>query len=157
MTAALVPGSFDPPTAGHLDVVRRAAALFDRVVVAVVTNPGKSPLFPADERVALLAGELADLGHVEVIAAEGLVVDLAARLGTPVIVKGLRGASDLDAELAMARMNRRMTGVETLLLPADPAHADVSSTLVKEIARLGGPLTGVVPPAVESALRARLA
>ena len=156
MSAALVPGSFDPPTRGHLDVIHRAAALFDRVVVAVVTNPGKAPLFAPEERVALLRSELAELGGVEVIAAEGLLVALAERLGVTTVVKGLRGASDLDAELAMARMNRRMGGVETLLLPSDPAHADVSSSLVKEIARLGGPLDGVVPPAVAAALTARL-
>jgi len=156
VSAALVPGSFDPPTRGHLDVIHRAAALFDRVVVAVVTNPGKAPLFAPEERVALLRSELAELGGVEVIAAEGLLVALAERLGVTTVVKGLRGASDLDAELAMARMNRRMGGVETLLLPSDPAHADVSSSLVKEIARLGGPLDGVVPPAVAAALTARL-
>jgi pantetheine-phosphate adenylyltransferase len=156
VSAALVPGSFDPPTRGHLDVIHRAAALFDRVVVAVVTNPGKAPLFAPEERVALLRSELAELGGVEVIAAEGLLVALAERLGITTVVKGLRGASDLDAELAMARMNRRMGGVETLLLPSDPAHADVSSSLVKEIARLGGPLDGVVPPAVAAALTARL-
>ena len=157
MSVALVPGSFDPPTRGHLDVIQRTAALFDRVVVAVVTNPGKVPLFPAEERVALLAAELAAVGGVEVIAADGLLVDLAARLGATTVVKGLRGAADLEPELRMARMNRRMGGLETLLLPSDPLHADVSSSLVKEIARLGGPLDGVVPPAVAAALVARLA
>lgn len=157
MSAVLVPGSFDPPTRGHLDVIRRAAARFDRVVVAVVTNPGKEPLFRPEERVALLAAELAEVGRVEVVAADGLLVDLAARLGITTVVKGLRGAGDLEAELQMARMNRRMGGLETLLLPSDPAHADVSSSLVKEIARLGGPLEGIVPPAVAAALTARLA
>lgn len=157
MSAALVPGSFDPPTRGHLDVIHRTAALFDRVVVAVVTNPGKAPLFAPEERVALLAAELAEAGGVEVIAADGLLVDVAARLGITTVVKGLRGAGDLEAEVQMARMNRRMGGLETLLLPSDPAHADVSSSLVKEIARLGGPLDGIVPPAVAAALARRLA
>ena len=157
MSAALVPGSFDPPTRGHLDVIHRTAALFDRVVVAVVTNPGKAPLFAPEERMALLATELSELGGVEVVAADGLLVDLAARLGVTTVVKGLRGAGDLEAELQMARMNRRMGGLETLLLPSDPAHADVSSSLVKEIARLGGPLDGIVPPAVAAALARRLA
>ncbi|MEY3020775.1 MAG: hypothetical protein RLZZ272_1759 [Actinomycetota bacterium] len=157
MSAALVPGSFDPPTRGHLDVIHRTVALFDRVVVAVVTNPGKAPLFAPEERVALLAAELAEAGGVEVIAADGLLVDVAARLGITTVVKGLRGAGDLEAEVQMARMNRRMGGLETLLLPSDPAHADVSSSLVKEIARLGGPLDGIVPPAVAAALARRLA
>lgn len=157
MSAALVPGSFDPPTRGHLDVIHRTAALFDRVVVAVVTNPGKAPLFAPEERMALLAAELAEVGGVEVVAADGLLVDLAARLGITTVVKGLRGAGDLEAELQMARMNRRMGGLETLLLPSDPAHADVSSSLVKEIARLGGRLDGIVPPAVAAALTRRLA
>lgn len=157
----MFPGSFDPPTAGHLDVVARAALLFDRLVVAVVTNPGKTPLFTPAERVALLTEAVAALGpdaaSVEVVAEEGLLVDVCARRGIGTIVKGVRGGVDLEAELAMARMNRRMGGVETVLLPAEPSLADVSSSLVREIARLGGPLDGVVPPGVLAALRARFA
>lgn len=157
----MFPGSFDPPTAGHLDVVARAARLFDRLVVAVVTNPGKTPLFTPAERVALLTEAVAALGadaaSVEVVAEEGLLVDVCARRGIGTIVKGVRGGVDLEAELAMARMNRRMGGVETVLLPAEPSLADVSSSLVREIARLGGPLDGVVPPGVLAALRARFA
>ena len=161
MNAAVFPGSFDPPTAGHLDVVVRAARLFDRLVVAVVTNPGKTPMFTPAERVAMLTEAVAALGpdaaSVEVVAEEGLLVDVCARRGIGTVVKGVRGAVDLEAELAMARMNRRMGGVETVLLPAEPSLADVSSSLVREIARLGGPLDGVVPPGVLAALRARSA
>lgn len=161
MNVAVFPGSFDPPTAGHLDVVARAARLFDRLVVAVVTNPGKTPLFTPAERVAMLTEAVAALGPdaaaVEVVAEEGLLVDVCARRGIGTVVKGVRGAVDLEPELAMARMNRRMGGVETLLLPAEPSLADVSSSLVREIARLGGPLDGVVPPGVLAALRARFA
>jgi pantetheine-phosphate adenylyltransferase len=164
VTAAVFPGSFDPPTAGHLDVIARAARLFDRLIVAVVTNPGKTPLFTPDERVAMLVEAVAGLaplgpgaGAVEVVADEGLLVDVCVRRGARVVVKGVRGAVDLDVELSMARMNRRMGDVETVLLPTDPGLADVSSSLVREIARLAGPLAGVVPPGVEAALRARFA
>ena len=156
MTAAVLPGSFDPPTVGHLDVIRRAAALFAPLTVAVVSNPSKSALLPADERIALLAAELSDL-DVEVVATEGLLVDLCVARGIGVIVKGVRGPADVDLEVRMARMNRHLAGVETVLVPGDPAHAHVASSLVKEIARLGGSLEGLVPAAVAAAVAARLA
>ncbi len=155
MTAPIYPGSFDPVTLGHLDVIARAVAVFGRLCVAVVTNPSKAPLLGADERVALIGGEVerAGIRDVEVVAFDGLLVDLCARRGATVVVKGLRGESDLAGELPMAQMNRAMTGLETVLLATAPAHAHLSSSLVREIARLGGPVDHAVGPAVAAALR----
>ncbi len=156
MTAALCPGSFDPPTNGHVDVVRRTADLFDRVVVAVVHNPSKSPLFSAAERVRLMEEALADLDSVEVASFSGLLVDFARARGGDVMVKGLRAVTDFDYELQMAQMNVTLAGVDTMFIPTSPEWSFLSSTLVREVARLGGNVEALVPPSVFKALKERL-
>ncbi len=155
MTAPIYPGSFDPVTLGHVDVMVRAAAALGPICVAVVANPSKTPLLPTDERVALIRteAERAGLSDVEVIAFDGLLVDLCAQRGATVVVKGLRGSADLDGELPMAQMNRAMAGVETLFVATAPEHSHLSSSLVREVARLGGPVDHAVGPAVAAALR----
>jgi pantetheine-phosphate adenylyltransferase len=160
--AAIYPGSFDPVTFGHLDIIARAAALFPRLIVAVVGNPSKRPMFDADERVALLTSEVAaldgDLRHgVEVVAFDGLLVDLCAQRDVTTIVKGLRGAGDLELELRMAQTNRQIGAVETVFLASTPEHSHLASSFVREIARFGGRLDHAVPPGVERALRDRVA
>lgn len=154
MTAALCPGSFDPPTNGHIDVVERALKVFDRVVVAVVRNPSKQPLFEVDERVKMMQEAFGD--RVEVHAFEGLLVDFARSMGVDVIVKGLRAVGDFDYELQMAQMNRSLTGMETVFLPTNPEWSYLSSSLVREVARLGGEYRGLVPPHVAATLEERL-
>lgn len=156
MSIAVVPGSFDPVTLGHLDVIRRAALLFDEVVVGVATNAGKSPLLGADERVALLEAAVAGLGAVRVARVPGLLVDFCHEVGATAVVKGLRSGGDYDAELPMAWMNAHL-GVETLFLPATPEVAHIASSLVKDVARHGGSVEDLVPPGVEAAVLARLA
>ena len=159
-TSAVYPGSFDPVTLGHLDVMVRGAALYDRLVVAVVGNPSKRPLLAPAERVRLIEDELARLGlaqRTEVVAADGLLVDLCAELGITTVVKGLRSAADLDGELRMAQMNRSIGDVETVFLPTAPEHSHLSSTLVREVARFGGLLDAAVSPAVAGAVRAAVA
>ena len=166
--AAIYPGSFDPVTYGHLDIILRAAALFPRLVVAVVGNPSKQPMFRADERVALLRAEVAALPApvggdgsgrdgvaVEVLAFDGLLVDLCAELGVATVVKGLRGTGDLELELRMAQNNRDIGTVETVFLATAPERSHLASSFVREIARFGGRLDHAVPPAVERALRER--
>ncbi len=156
--AAIYPGSFDPVTFGHLDVIRRAATLFPRLIIAVVGNPSKRSMFTADERVALIAEEIADLGpDVEVVAFEGLLVDLCRDRGVMTVVKGLRGAGDLELELRMAQTNRQIGDVESVFLAADPEHSHLASSFVREIARFGGRLDHAVPQAVELAVRDRVA
>lgn len=154
--AAVCPGSFDPIHLGHLDVVRRAATHFDRVVVAVVDNPNKRPLFDVDERIELIRAETADLTNVEVDRFSGLLVDFCRTRGIDVVCKGLRAPSDFEYELRMAQMNRHIGGIETVFLPTSPEHGHLSSSLVKEVARLGGSVRGTVPAAVEAALQATL-
>jgi pantetheine-phosphate adenylyltransferase len=152
---AVCPGSFDPVTLGHLDIIERAAARVDHVLVAVLENASKRGLFTVDERVAMLAAETAHLDNVAVDRFEGLLVDLCRARDIGIVVKGLRAGGDVDYELQMAQMNRHMAGVETAFLATDPRYAHVSSSLVKEIARWEGPLDGLVPPAVAEALRQR--
>lgn len=154
MTAALCPGSFDPPTNGHFDVIERTCAVFDRVVVAVVANPQKEPMFSADERLAMLA-ETFD-GRADIRAFDGLLVDFARSVGVDVVVKGLRAVGDFDNELQMAQMNRTLSGIETVFLPTNPEWSYLSSSLVREVARLGGAYGGLVPPHVARALEERL-
>ncbi len=153
---ALCPGTFDPVTYGHLDVIERAAGLFDRVVVAVVENPSKEPLFTLEERRTMLKESLADLENVEVDSFSGLLVDFARRRGVRMLVKGLRAVSDFDYELQMAQMNHRLSGIETCFIPASPTWSYLSSSLVKEVASLGGDVEGLVPPHVQERLRERL-
>ncbi|MEQ3554797.1 pantetheine-phosphate adenylyltransferase [Pseudonocardia nematodicida] len=153
---AVCPGSFDPPTVGHLDVVERTAALFDEVYVAVLVNPRKQGLFTVAERVEMLAEITLHLPGVRVEAFSGLVVDYCRERGAEALVKGLRGATDYDYELPMAHMNRHLSGVETLFLPGAAGQAYVSSSLVKEVARGGGDVTPFLPPSVHARLAARL-
>jgi pantetheine-phosphate adenylyltransferase len=154
---ALCPGTFDPVTNGHVDIVQRAAALFDRVVVAVVENPAKEPLFSVAERVEMLREALPGLGNVEVESFSGLLVDHARSRGVGVIVKGLRAVSDFDYELQMAQMNRHLGEVETCFVPTSPRWSYLSSSLVKEVAGYGGDVSGLVPEQVLRRLKERLA
>jgi pantetheine-phosphate adenylyltransferase len=152
---ALYPGSFDPVTRGHLDVIARAARLFDRLYVGVIENPGKTPLFTPEERVRLLERELAGSPAIEVVSFTGLTVAMAASLGAGWLVRGLRSEADAAYELPMARSNRLCgeAEVETIFIASAPDVAFISATLVREIAARGGRLTPFVTPAVEEALR----
>ena len=156
MRRAVCPGSFDPPTFGHLDIVRRASGLFDEVVVAVGTKVSKNRLFGADERIAMMQRACADLPNVSVEAFAGLVTTFCAERGATAIVKGLRAASDFDYELQMAQMNASLADVETVFVPTSPERGFVSSSLVKEVAGFGGDVSAFVPPFVHDALQARL-
>ena len=155
MTTVLVPGSFDPPTLGHIDVVKRCASIFDKVVVAVVRNPSKSPVFTSDEREKMLE-EHCTWDNVEVDSFDGLLVDFAKVVNANVIVKGLRAMTDFDYELQLAQMNRHLSGVVTMFVATKPELGYLSSSLVKEVARFGGDLTGLVPDSVAAALAERL-
>lgn len=154
MTTALCPGSFDPPTSGHADVIGRALSLFDRVVVAVIDNPSKNSMFTPAERAALLTEMYGD--SIEVTSFSGLLVEHVREVGADVVVKGLRTVEDYEYETQMAQMNHHMTGMETLFLPTRPQYRFISSSLVKEIARLGGSVGGLVPDVVEKALKEKL-
>ncbi|WP_151525151.1 pantetheine-phosphate adenylyltransferase [Serinicoccus kebangsaanensis] len=149
------PGSFDPVTLGHVDIVSRAAALYDEVVVAVLHNPAKQGTFEVSRRMDLvrasLPAEVSERVRVEAFA-ERLLVDVCRDVGAEAVVKGLRGGTDFAYELPMALMNRHLTGVETVFLPGDPALEHVSSSLVKEVHRLGGDVSDLVPGAVLEAL-----
>jgi pantetheine-phosphate adenylyltransferase len=154
---AVCPGSFDPVTNGHLDIVRRASRLFDEVVVAVGTNVSKNRLFTAEERIAMMQRACSDLANVTVEGFAGLVTTFCAQRDVTAIVKGLRAASDFDYELQMAQMNSSLSGVETVFIPTSPDRGFVSSTLVKEVAGFGGDVSAFVPAFVHEQLRARLA
>jgi pantetheine-phosphate adenylyltransferase len=145
---AVCPGSFDPVTNGHLDIIGRAAHLYDEVVVAVFVNQAKQSLFSVDERRDMLVEATASYGNVTIDTFEGLVVDYCRHHEIPVIVKGLRAVSDFDYELQMAQMNRGLAGVDTLFMPTNPEYSFLASSLVKEIARWGGDVSSLVPPNV---------
>ena len=154
---ALCPGTFDPVTNGHLDIIERAGRHFETLVAAVLENAGKAtPLFSVDERVAMLKEAVADLANVEVDSFSGLLVDYAARRGTAIVVKGLRAVSDFDYEFQMAQMNHRLAGVETFFMTTNPRWSYLSSSLVREVARLGGDVTGLVPAVVAERLGEKL-
>lgn len=161
MRTAVYPGSFDPVTLGHLDIVGRAAGVFDRLVVAVLENPRKSPLFPLDERLALLRDSIATLApavrdRVEVASFDGLTVEFCRLRGAASIVRGLRVISDFELELQLAHNNRKLApDVDTVFLMTALEHGYVSSTLVREIASFGGDVAGMVPAPVAAALRSR--
>lgn len=154
MTVALCPGSFDPPTNGHVDVINRAIAAFDGVVVSVIDNPSKKSIFSVEERIGLMREIFGDA--VDVTSFGGLLVDHIRDQGADVVVKGLRTVDDYEYETQMAQMNRHLTGMETVFMPTNPGYAFISSSLVKEVARLGGPMSGLVPDVVERALKERL-
>jgi pantetheine-phosphate adenylyltransferase len=153
---ALCPGTFDPATNGHLDIIGRAAKHFDAVVVGVLENPSKQPLFEVEERVAMLKEACADLPGVRVSSFSGLLVAFAERERADVIVKGLRAVSDYEFEIQMAQMNLRLGQVETLFMPTNPRWSFLSSSLVKEVARFGGDVEGLVPDVVRERLSERL-
>jgi pantetheine-phosphate adenylyltransferase len=160
MRRAVCPGSFDPITNGHLDIVMRASRLFDEVIVAVLINKTKSTLFTVEERMELIREAVRDhpqaATNVRVEASHGLLVDFCQARGIQSIVKGLRAVSDFDYELQMAQMNTRLAGVETLFMSTNPQYAFLSSSLVKEVARYGGDVGGLVPDVVLKHLRERL-
>ena len=155
-STALCPGTFDPVTNGHLDIIGRASRRFDQLVVGVLDNPSKAPLFSVEERVAILKAVTADLDGVEVASFSGLLVDFAESRGIGTIVKGLRAVSDFDYELQMAQMNHRLRGVETFFMSTDPNWSYLSSSLVREVARFGGDVSSLVPEVVVARLAERL-
>jgi pantetheine-phosphate adenylyltransferase len=152
---AVCPGSFDPVTNGHLDIIGRAAHLYDEVVVAVFVNQSKSSLFSVQERRDMLVEAIADYGNVRVDSFHGLVVEYCKTNDIPVIVKGLRAVSDFDSELQMAQMNRGLAGIDTLFMPTNPEYSFLASSLVKEIAKWGGNVSALVPPSVLKRLTGR--
>ena len=154
MSNAIVPGSFDPVTNGHLDIISRAAHLFDRVVIAVAINAAKDPLFSVEERVEMLREVCSSLSNVTVGSFEGLLVEYARQCGATVIVRGLRAVMDFEYELQMAHMNRHLCpDVETAFMMTGAEYSYLSSSIVKEIARLGGSVEGLVPQSVRQRLR----
>ena len=154
--SALCPGTFDPVTNGHIDIIQRTSRCFDAVVVAVLENPGKQPLFSIEERVAMLKDAVADVEGVEVASFSGLLVDYARGRGIKVIVKGLRAVTDFDYELQMAQMNVGLGSVETFFLPTSPQWSYLSSSLIKEVVRFGGDVSGLVPSFVRDRLEEKL-
>ncbi|EON33841.1 phosphopantetheine adenylyltransferase [Gordonia terrae C-6] len=152
----MCPGSFDPFTLGHRYVVERAAACFDEVVITVVVNPNKRGMFGVDERIGLIEEDCADLANVRVDRWEGLLVDYLRQESIHTIVKGLRSAVDFDYEVPMAQMNRELADVETIFLLTDPRFAHVSSSLVKEVAKLGGDVSPFLSGHVHDRLMSRL-
>jgi pantetheine-phosphate adenylyltransferase len=156
VTVALYPGSFDPIHNGHVEIVETASRLFDRVVVAAMRNPQKGePLFSLDEREDLIEESLGHLGNVTVTMFSSLVVDLARDMGADFIVKGLRAVSDFESELQMAQMNRNISGVDTLFIPSASGNSFLASKLIREVARFGGTVDGMVPDAVAARLKER--
>jgi pantetheine-phosphate adenylyltransferase len=154
---ALVPGSFDPPTKGHLDVVERCSALFDEVVVGVINNASKRSLFSVEERIAMLETCCEGWENVRVASFTGLLVDFAKEVGAATVVKGLRAVTDFDYEIQMSQMNRHLSrDVVSLFVATKPEYGYLSSSLVKEVARLGGSVDALVPSVVAEALKERL-
>jgi len=155
MAIGVYPGSFDPITFGHIDIATRAAKLFETVHVLVVHNPAKSPKLSLEKRVELVSGALANQPGNFVVSslASGLLVDYCKEVKAEALVKGIRTNVDLDYELPMAQVNRDLSGIETVFIPADPAHGFISSSLVKQVADLGGDISKYVPALVEKALK----
>lgn len=157
MISCMVPGSFDPPTKGHLDVIERCAGIFDHVVVAIVANPSKEPMFTAPERKDLLEECVARWENVEVDTFSGLLVDFASLKGVDIIVKGLRAMTDFDYEFQMSQMNRHLSNIVTMFVATKPEYGYLSSSLVKQVAGLGGSVDMLVPDLVAKALKERFA
>ena len=159
MRKAVCPGSFDPVTNGHLDIIGRASRLFDEVVVAVLINKNKAKgnLFTVDERIEMIREVAREYANVVVASSHGLLVDFCRARGIQAIVKGLRAVSDFDYELQMAQMNHSLAGIETLFMSTNPQYAFLSSSLVKEVATYGGDVSGLVPDLVLKRLRERIA
>jgi pantetheine-phosphate adenylyltransferase len=157
MTIALIPGSFDPFHNGHLEVVERAADIFDEIVVAVLRNAQKSEaMFDLDERRDMIAESVAHIGRVRIVSMTTLLVNVAKEVNATCIVKGLRVVTDFESELQMAQMNRSLSGIETLFLPASSSRSFIASRLLREVARYGGDVSHFVPPAVERRLKEKL-
>jgi pantetheine-phosphate adenylyltransferase len=154
---AVCPGSFDPVTLGHLDIVGRVAGLFDEVVVAVLVNERKQGMFTVDERIAMLRETTADLPNVTIDSFNGLLVDYCTANDVRAIVKGLRAVTDFDYELQMAQMNQRLSGVDTLFMSTSPEYSFVSSSLVKEVATYGGDVAHLLPESIHRQLVERIA
>ena len=153
MTIGLIPGSFDPFHNGHLEVVERAAHIFDEIVVAAIRNPQKSePLFDLDERRDMIAESCSHIASVRIVSISTLLVNVARDVNATAIVKGLRAVSDFENELQMAQMNRSLSGVETLFIPSSSDHSFIASRLLREVARFGGDVTPFVPPPVAQRL-----
>ena len=153
----IYPGTFDPPTNGHVDLVHRGSRLFDHLTVAVLNNPGKNPIFTVAERVEMLQESTAALGNVTVATFNGLMVDFARQLGATAVLRGIRAISDYEHEFQMALMNRKLEPrLETVFMLPGELYSYLSSKLVREIARLGGPLQDLVPPVVERKMRAKI-
>jgi pantetheine-phosphate adenylyltransferase len=157
MRRAVCPGSFDPPTNGHLDIIGRSASLFDEVVVAVLVNKSKKSLFTVEERIAMLGEIVAPYPNVKVDSFHGLLVDYCRDHDVRAIVKGLRAVTDFDYELQMAQMNQQLSGVDTLFMSTSPEWSFVASSLVKEVATYGGEVAHLLPPTVHRRLVERIA
>jgi pantetheine-phosphate adenylyltransferase len=154
---AIYPGSFDPITNGHLDLIQRGSLLFDRLIISVLRNEAKEPLFSAEERIAMLREVVHGYANIEVDSFHGLLVEHAATRHATVLLRGIRAISDYEYELQMALMNRRLNpGLETVFLLANEAYSFISSRLVKEVFSLGGNISGLVPPSVEERLKRRM-
>lgn len=156
MRRAVCPGSFDPVTRGHLDIIGRSAKLFDEVIVAVLMNQAKQGLFDIDERLEMLRHTTKELPNVRVESFQGLLVDFCRDQGAQIVIKGLRVASDFDYELQMAQTNIRLSGVETLFMPTNPIYSFIASSLTKEVAKWGGDVSTYVPEFVERRLAEKL-
>jgi pantetheine-phosphate adenylyltransferase len=157
MTKVVCPGSFDPVTNGHLDIIGRASRLFDEVVVAVLVNESKASLFSLEERLDMLSRATSDLPNVTVASFRGLLVDFCSANGVQAIVKGLRAVSDFDYELQMAQMNGMLTNVDTVFIPTSPEYSFLASSLVKEVAKGGGDVSPLVPDFVLDLMKERFA
>lgn len=150
---ALFAGSFHPPTNGHLDIIRRASCMFERVIVAVMVNPEKKYLLSAEERCEMLRRAAAGLDNVEAVWGTGLTAELAKKLGAGVLVRGVRNVTDMEYELQAADVNRMLTGIDTVFLPSKPEHRAISSTIVMDVARHGGSFDGMVPEPIRNDIR----
>jgi pantetheine-phosphate adenylyltransferase len=157
---AVYPGSFDPITLGHLDIIERASEVFEQVQVVVVHNPGKNPFFTVSERVQMVTDALIErglMGRVTVDSlSDGLLTQYASKIGASVLIKGFRTGVDIEYELPMARVNRDLSGIETVFLPSDPANTHISSSLVKQVALLGGDISKYVPAVALKAFKAKV-
>jgi len=153
---AVYPGTFDPITNGHSDLVQRASLLFDKVIVAIAANPAKKPMFDLEQRVSMAQTVLSPVDNVEICGFSGLLVDFAAETGADVIVKGLRAVTDFEYEIQMAQMNRTLSGIVTLFVATKAEYGYLSSSLVKQVAGLGGSVDSLVPEPVARALKERL-